>query len=92
MKITIQTVNKVLNSHRSFILFFSDCGPAGHPTIHTIQEIITYSVQDDYEWAHALCEDIDKVLDLIIGQSMTFYPNRDNRDIRREVAIIKRIQ
>jgi len=43
-----------------------------------ISEILT----EDYEFCYALCDVIDDVLDLQVGGSMYFNPNRDNKAYR----------
>jgi hypothetical protein len=88
----MKTRKTELNSKRQYRCFFSETGPNGHPTDHTIQSIIKYSEEDDYEWAHALVDQLDNVLDLSINESMIFYPNRDDKSIYKDVAIIKRIR
>ena len=83
-----ETLQKI-NTHRTFLTFFSNSHSA--PATHTFQEILNYSITDYYEWAHALNDNLDQVLDLQIGQSLFFYPNRDEKDSpTRELAMIKR--
>jgi hypothetical protein len=81
---------KEIPTMRSYIIWFTDSAQA--PPTHTLVEIINYSLSDDHEWAHALLDRLDEVMDLQIAQTMHFFPNRDEKDIRREHALIKRIQ
>ncbi len=80
---------KQIPTRREYSIFFSGSDVA---VKHTLLELVNYSLSDDYEWAHAIVDRLDDVLDLVIAQSMVFYPNRDDKDIRREIAIIKRIR
>lgn len=82
----------LIPTRREYRLFFSMCQPSGHPTDHSLISIIRYSLEDDYEWAHAIMDTIDDVLDLRINESMTFATNRDDKSPQKEIAIIKRIR
>ena len=45
----------------------------------SLAEIEKLSVNDDAEFAHALMEDVDGLLDLGLGHSIYFHPNRGDR-------------
>ena len=75
-----------ISSRRRFRLFFSD----GASFLHdfSLGDIIYASVSEDYEYAHSLMDNFASVLDLRVGQAMSFLSNRDDRE---SLAIIKRI-
>ena len=71
------------NSHRSYKVFISQKG------VTNIDEFNLKMLEEsDSEIAYALQEQIDKVLDLKINESMYFQPNRNDNDSK---AIITRI-
>lgn len=88
MKTPYQTIRQI-SSSRQYTLFLSS---ANKPVTHSLQDILHYSISEDYEWAHAICDKLDDLLDLRIAECMFFHPNRDDKDSRREHGIIKRIR
>lgn len=89
-KVYPNEVLREININRTYHLYFS--GSEKMPVTHSLIDIVRYSMLDDHEWAHALNEDLDKVLDLGLMHSMYFFPNRDDNSPSREHAIIKRIR
>lgn len=89
-KVFPDEVFKEINTRRNYHVYFS--GSDKMPVAHSLLDIIRYSIILDFEWAHALNEDLDKLMDLGLMQSMFFFPNRDDaKNPYREHAIIKRI-
>ena len=80
-----QNIN--LPTQRGYLLLISDSANA--PEIKSLNDIINDSLSKDYEYAHSLMEDMDKLLDLKMDESMYFLYNRDNQQAK---AIIKRVQ
>lgn len=89
-KVYPNEVLKEINSGRTYHIYFSSAEKM--PVTHSLIDIIRYSILDNHEWAHALNDQLDKVLDLGIMHSMYFYPNRDDNSPYKEHAIIKRIR
>lgn len=73
-----KTENLIANSKREFVAIFDDAGLG--TTAHLKLRNILEPKNNDYEYIYALGEDIDAILDLAYMQSMTFAPNRDEKD------------
>lgn len=82
-------VLRSINTRRNYHVYFSSSEKM--PVTHSLIDIIRYSLVDDHEWAHALTDDLDSLMDLGLMHSMYFFPNRDDKSAFREHAIIKRI-
>ena len=83
---------QMIPTRREYLVFFSSVDNQP-PVRHSLKDILTLSIEKDHEFAHSLLEDLDKLLDLGIMQSMNFYPNRDDvKNPYRELAIIKRVR
>jgi len=67
-----------MNSNRKFQVAI--CDNASNIIVQTISiEELIHGPEDNLsEWEYALRDDIDAVLDLKVGESMYFQPNRDN--------------
>lgn len=83
-------VLKEINSRRTYHIYFSSSEKM--PVAHSLIDILSYSMIEDHEWAHALTDQLDNVLDLGLMQSMYFFPNRDDKSPYKEHAILKRIR
>lgn len=82
------TISKI-PSKRRYAVYLSHNDSS--PVKHTLQEMLNYSLTEDYEWAHAMMDILDDIMDLRIMEAMYFEPNRDDKNSRRELGIIKRI-
>lgn len=75
-----------VNSSRRYSLQISEEGETINKEISLVSLLVHNA--SDYEYIYSLSDEIDKVLDLKIKESMNFQPNRDNKHSK---GIITRI-
>ena len=79
---------KLLSFTREYRLRFLDNGVFDSARINA-KILLDETIVNDYEYIYALRDIINEVLDLKIGESMYFQPNRDNADSK---GIILRVE
>lgn len=85
--LTPYQVIQQINSRREFLVYSTELH--GAPARHSIQDILNYSISNDYEWAHSMMDILDSILDLQINESVAFEPSRDYKLYK---GLIKRVR
>lgn len=69
-----------IDSKRSFEIFMAEAGTTQTVTedIHTLLDPKDFG--EDFEYKYAAQEVTDEILDLKVGESMYFQPNRDDKN------------
>lgn len=80
MLYSLKHKSMAIDSKRSFEIFIAEAGTSQVVTenIHSLLDPKDFG--DDYEYKYAAQEITDEILDLKVGESMYFQPNRDDKN------------